>query len=249
MNKVTVSTKIFFALVILYALLSALSVFLPQGFSIPMAGQTFPAPLPIMAVAIFFIVLVVYGGLGFIGLKLSSRINFPELWDNKISIKHKIVVPVFIGVIIGIIFIVVDIIYTKVFSIEQLHPDFPFSIIASLSAGIGEEVLFRLFFISFWVWLISNIILKQKYQNIVFWIVVIFSVVSFSFSHIPSAMVLGGYGSFNEIPIGLIMELLLLNGLLTVFCAYNLRKYGIISAIVIHFCTDIVWHVIWGAIK
>lgn len=248
MNKVSVSVKILFVLVIFLALLSTLSIFFPQDFIVQMAGQNFPAPKPIMALASFFIILILYGGLGFIGLKLSSKINFPDIWEKNIPIKRKILFPIFIGTIIGIIFIIVDLIYTNVFSIKQLHPEFPFSIVASLSAGIGEEIIFRLFIISFWVWLISNIIFKSKYSNIIFWIVTIFSAVSFSIGHIPSAMVLGGYKTFNEIPIALIIELILLNGLLSVFCAYSFKKYGIISAMVLHFWVDIIWHVIWGLI-
>lgn len=248
MNKISGSIKILFGLVILLALLSALSIFFPQDFIVQMSGQDFPAPKPIMALANFFIVLILYGGLGFIGLKLSSIINYPDIWDKKISIKQKILFPIFIGTMIGIIFIIVDIIYTKVFSIKQLHPEFPFSIAASLTAGIGEEIIFRLFIISFWVWLISNKIFKSKHSELIFWIVTVFSAISFSIGHIPSAMILGGYNTFNEVPIPLIIELILLNGLLSVFCSYSFKKYGIISSMVLHFWTDIIWHVIWGII-
>jgi membrane protease YdiL (CAAX protease family) len=129
-----------------------------------------------------------------------------------------------------------------------MHPEFPFSIIASISAGIGEEIIFRLFLISFWVWLISNKVFKNKYENIIFWIVVIITSISFAVGHIPSVMLLLEVKAFTEIPFWLIIELILLNGLVSIFCAINFRKYGIISAMVIHFCTDIVWHVIWGLI-
>ena len=248
MNKITNSTKIIFGLVILVALLSSISIFFPQDLIVQISGQDFPAPKPIMAFASFFIVLILYGGLGFIGLKLSSKINLPDIWDEKITIKQKILFPVFIGTIIGIIFIIVDIIYTKAFSIKQLHPDFPFSIVASLTAGIGEEIIFRLFLISFWVWLISNKIFKSKYFNQIFWIISIFSAISFSVGHIPSLMFLGGYNTFYEIPTVLIAEIIFLNSLLSVSCAYYFKKYGIISAIVLHFWVDIIWHVIWGII-
>jgi hypothetical protein len=249
MNRLLASTKLLFVLVILLAFFSALSVFFPLNFIAQMPEQSLPASKSIMSLVSFFIVLIIYGGLGFIGLKLSSRIDFPEIWDTKITIKNKIIFPSVIGIIIGIIFIIVDIIYTKLFSLKQLHPEFPFSIIASFTAGIGEEIIFRLFIISFWVWLISKKIFKSKHQVIIFWIVTIFSAISFSIGHIPSVMVLSGYKTFNEIPIELMLEIILLNGLLAVFCAYSFKKYGIISSMVLHIWTDIVWHIIWGAMK
>ena len=248
MHKITNSTKIFFGLVILLALLTSLSIFFPQDLIVQISGQDLPAPIPIMALASFFIVLVFYGGLGFIGLKLSSKINLPDIWDEKVSIKQKVLFSMLIGTIIGIVFVVVDIIYTKAFSIKQLHPDFPFSIVASLTAGIGEEIIYRLFIISFWVWLISYKILKQKYFDQIFWIVSIFSAILFSVGHIPSVMYLGGYNAFSDIPMVLIIEIILLNSILSVSCAYYFKKYGIISAMVMHFWVDIIWHVIYGII-
>jgi membrane protease YdiL (CAAX protease family) len=249
MNKLSSSLKIYFVLIILLAIFSAISVFMSQGLLAMMPEQEFPAPLPLMALINFFTMIILYGGLGFIGIKFSSKIGFPDLWDTKISNKNKILFPAFTGIIIGILFILVDSIFTKLFPLPpQMHPEFPFSIIASFTAGVGEEIVFRLFLISFLVWVISNKILKTKYRDIVFWAIVILTSISYAMGHIPSVMMLMGYKTFTEIPLGLIIEMILLNGLLSVFCAINFKKYGIISAMGIHFWTDIIWHVIWGLI-
>jgi len=249
MNKLSVSMKIYIGLIILLAFCSMFSVYMSEGILAIMPVQSLPAPKPVMALVNFGIIIILYGGLGFIGLKLSTKIGFPDLWDNKISNKNRILFPAIIGIIIGIIFIIVDSIFTNIFSLpKQIHPDFPFSIIASITAGIGEETIYRLFLISFWVWLVSNKILKNKYGNIVFWIVVIITSVSFALGHIPSVILLLGVKTFTEIPFWLIIEIILLNSLISIFCAINFRKYGIISAMVIHFFADIVWHVIWGLI-
>jgi membrane protease YdiL (CAAX protease family) len=249
MNKLSSSLKIYFALIILLAVFSAISVFMSQGLLKMMPEDDFPAPLPLMALINFFTMVILYGGLGFIGINCSSKMGFPDLWDNKISNKNKILFPAFTGIIIGILFIVVDSIFTKLFSLpSQIHPEFPFSIITSFTAGVGEEIIFRLFLISFLVWLISKKILKNKYENIVFLVITILTSISFAMGHIPSVMILMGYETFTEIPLGLIIEMILLNGLVSVFCAINFKKHGIISAMGIHFWTDIIWHVIWGLI-
>jgi len=243
--KLTLSAKIFFGLVVLLSILGALNVFLPQGNLIP---GSYPASKPVMALASFFIILIIYGILGFIGFILSSKIGFPEILDKKISNRQRFFIPAIVGVALGILLIVVDTLVSKFNPLGPLpHPPFPTSIFASAAAGIGEELLFRLFFISFWVWLISYIILKKKFQNQVFWIVAFASAIVFAAGHFPSLMILYSLQNINQIPPILIGEIFLLNVVISIAAAYYFRKYGYVAAIGVHFWTDIVWHVIWGS--
>jgi len=79
-----------------------------------------------------------------------------------------------IGITIGIFFIFADVTLSQFHTLGPLpHPPFPTSLVASVVAGIGEELIFRLFFIYFWVWLISYVILKKRWQNQIFWIIAI----------------------------------------------------------------------------
>jgi len=105
-----------------------------------------------------------------------------------------------------------------------------------------------LFFISFWVWLISNVILKRKWRNKVFWIITLFSALLFASAHLPSIIALYDLNTVSEIPASLILEVIILNGLLSISAAYYLRKSGLLAAVGIHFWADIVWHVLWGLI-
>ena len=105
-----------------------------------------------------------------------------------------------------------------------------------------------MFFISFWVWLVANVVLKRKWQNEVFWIVAVGSAFAFAFAHVPSIMFLFGLKTISDIPLVLMSEIILLNGVLSVVAAYYFRRCGILSAISIHFWADMVWHVIWGAL-
>jgi hypothetical protein len=77
------SNVTYFALVGLLAALAALSVMLPQGSAIPL--QEPPASKPVLALVNAAIMLVVYGGIGFLGLALSRRLGFAEMWDPRVS--------------------------------------------------------------------------------------------------------------------------------------------------------------------
>ncbi|HOU17431.1 MAG TPA: CPBP family glutamic-type intramembrane protease [Candidatus Marinimicrobia bacterium] len=247
MRKPSLSIKIYIGLIITLAILTAINVFLPQGVFLP--TQELPAPKSALALINAAIMLILYGGLGFLGLKLSQKLGYANLWDSKISNKQRFLIPALIGVSIGVFFILVDVILNQFHSLGSLpHPPFPTSLVASVVAGIGEELIFRLFFISFWVWLISYVLLKKRWQNQIFWIIAIFSALAFAFGHIPSVMILFGLNTISEIPLALMGEIILLNGVVSLFAAYYFRKFGFLAAVGIHFWTDVVWHIVWGVI-
>lgn len=62
-------------------------------------------------------------------------------------------------------------------------------------------------------------------------------------------MVMAAFGieGVSEIPVALIGEIVLLNGALSLLATYYFRRYGFLAAVGVHFWTDVVWHVIWGA--
>ncbi|MFH1031669.1 MAG: CPBP family glutamic-type intramembrane protease [Chloroflexota bacterium] len=202
-----------------------------------------------LALANAGIMLFLYGGLGFIGLKLSQKLGFPEIWDTKVSNKQRFLIPALIGAVLGIFLIIADTIFTRFHTLGPIpHPLFPSSIIASISAGIGEELIFRLFFISFWVWLISYVILKKRWQNQIFWVVAVISALAFALGHLPAVLILSNLKTVSQIPPALMAEIILLNGVVSLFAAYYFRVFGFLAPVGIHFWTDIVWHVIWGLI-
>ena len=246
-KKLSPSIKIYIGLIITLAVLAAIGVFLPDLQAL--TTQELPASKPVLALANAGIAIFLYGGLGLLGLKLSQKIGFANLWDSKISNRQRFVIPALIGVGMGVFLILADAVFSRFHTLGALpHPPFPTSIFASAAAGIGEELIFRLFFISFWVWLISYVILKKRWQNKIFWIVTVFSALAFALAHIPSIMILFDLKAVNEIPFVLMSEIVLLNGVVSLFAAYYFRKFGFLAPVGIHFWTDVVWHVIWGVV-
>lgn len=212
-----------------------------------MPSAILPAPIAIIALANAGIAIVLYGGLGLIGLVLSRKLDLADIWDRQIVNRQRILIPGIIGAVLGAFLIVMDILFSHFNGVGRLtHPPFPSSIFASLSASIGEEILFRLFFISFWMWLISNIILRGKGRNPIFWIITAMSAIVFSLGHLPAVMVMFNYSALSQISPVLLLEIIVLNGIISVFAAYYMRKFGFLAAVGLHFWADIVWHVIWG---
>lgn len=251
MKPLSLSTRIFAGLVILLAGLGALNVFLPQGeFIAQIPAERMPASSPIMALVTGVGILILYGGLGYVGLYLSTRLHFKPIWDDTTPPKQRLGGPLVVGLIMGIGFILVDAILSQFHQMGPLmHPPFPTSLVASFSAAIGEEIIFRLFFIAFWVWLISQVMLKGRAQTQVFWVVVMFSAIGFTFSHFPSIMMLYGGSVMSALPAAMIIELFLLNGSLSVVAAYYFLEVGFLGAVMVHLGADLMWHVVGGLLS
>ncbi len=248
MQRISPSIRVYAVLIIILAVLGAVNTFLPQGaFAVTPPDQQLPASKPILALATAGILLIVYGGLGFLGLRIASGLGFPDIWDPAVSNVQRFAIPALVGAGVGVFFIIADALFQRWHSLGALpHPPFPTSLVASATAGIGEEVIFRLFFIPFWMWLISSVLLRGRGREATFWVVALASALAFALGHLPSAMLILGFETIQQIPIALLFEIVLLNGVVSLFAAYYFRRYGFLAAVVIHFWTDIVWHVIWG---
>jgi hypothetical protein len=242
------SMRIYCTMILVLALAAAALVFLLQEGASQLPAVPLPAPRPVLALVNFTVMLVVYGGLGFIGLRLAPRIGFAGIWDESVPCRLRVAIPALAGMALGVLFILADVIFSKVHGLGPLpHPPFPASLIASIVAGIGEEVVFRLFFIVFWVWLLSRVVRGKRKLDAVFVVVTAVSALLFTAGHVPAVMHLFGLEQVGDVPLTLAAELLVLNGSLSVVAALFMRRWGILAAVGVHFWTDVVWHVLWGS--
>ncbi len=242
-----VSTRVFIGMIVLYGLLAAVSVFLPQGAGTATTPAQMPAPLLLLAAVNGLLVMVVYGALGLLGLFLARKLGLPELWDARVTNRQRFLIPALVGVAVGVILIIGDLIFSPINSIGPFpHPPFPTSVVAAITAGIGEETLFRLFFISFWTWLVSRVLLRGRFQAAVYWVFSVLSAIAFGFSHLPAIMFLQGWTTMPQVPPVLLFEILLLNGIIGLAAAYLFKKFGFLAPVGVHLWGDVVWHVIWG---
>jgi hypothetical protein len=249
MDVRTRSNRTFWLLVAILAGSAAITSLLPQmgGLDAAVAAQRASIPAWQMVLAAAGVTLVLYGGLGYLGLLLWRRMKLPEIWEASVTNRQRFLIPALVGLALGIVLIVADLLFAPVNGIGRLiHPPFPTSLFASISAGIGEEILFRLFFISFWTWLVGKVILRGRGFNVVYWVVAVFSGIVFAVAHLPSLMfVLGVEDPMQFSPV-LLAQILLLNGLVSLFAAHYFRKYGFLAPVGIHFWADVVWHIVWG---
>lgn len=240
------STRIYIVLIFVLAALTALNVYTnPLVLS---ETDALPVPLIVLALVNAAVMIVVYGGLGWFGLKLADKLGFAPIWPSQLlNIQTRLVIPAIAGMAVGVLLIALDLIFRGINGFGPgIHPPFPLSLVASGTAGIGEEVIFRALLVPVFMWLLLRIKPLKSRMNLAFWIAAIISGLLFALGHIPSVMMLGGIQAVSAISPILIVQIILMNGVLALVAAHYFRTSGFLAAVSVHFWTDIVWHVIWG---
>ena len=114
--------------------------------------------------------------------------------------------------------------------------------LASFYGGLDEELLLRLFAMSFIAWL-GRFISKTpdgKPTLAVLWIANILAAVLFGLGHLPATAAL--------VPITplVVLRAVLLNGVIGIACGYLYVKHGLESAMLSHFSADLILHVLFA---
>jgi hypothetical protein len=107
--------------------------------------------------------------------------------------------------------------------------------LASFYGGINEELLMRFFGFSALAW---SLLFVWHQTLVVFWISNSIMTIIFGIGHLPALKSLLG-----NIPRTMFFRSLLLNAPISLLCGWLFWTFGIETAILAHFCADIVYHV------
>jgi membrane protease YdiL (CAAX protease family) len=218
------------------------------------ASNPTPAPMPDMGVsnAVLGLInagifLVLYGVFGLAGYGLARRVGLPGIYSPDGSPRRWVVIPLLVGLAAGVIMLLVDLLLAPVNGYGRLaHPPFPVSILSSITAGIGEEILFRGLVFGLWALLLTWLFKRFNGRAAALWIANLLAALAFAAGHLPTAMFLTGAATPAEINPVLIGELFLLNGVIGLAAGQRYMKDGLVAAAGVHFWADVVWHVLYG---
>ena len=226
---------------------------LPYAFSLGVIrAEELPVPLPvavliqIVQAAVFFAIAVFFGLL--LGRKVGLGAPLIESWLTNKKIKDgfgKILkTAVLLGTLIGASIFALDrfvfSIFVEPITAFQETPPVWTRLLASFYGGIGEEVAMRLFLTTLLVW----ITFKFRRTNdglptsVGVWLAIILVNVAFGLGHLPMT------ARFTEITTIVVVRAIILNGIAGVTFGWLYWKKGLEAAMMSHFTTDIVLHVI-----
>lgn len=220
------STKTYLALVLFLIAVKLLFLAFPANF-----------PLRDQEGAFSWLTITIVSVLGFIGLMLSRRAGFPDFWEAAISHRQRFLIPALIGLLYGGVTILYDL-----RSPEPVHLKLPWSIAFYAYGATLLEIVLRLFAVTFLVWLISNVILRGRWQTQVFWLA---AVIAALYEPLPSLTKIFNTGGMFA-ALGTLVSTPLFAGNLV--AAYLFRKYGFLAALTMRLSFYLVWHLIYGGL-
>ena len=181
---------------------------------------------------------------GVLGIILSNKVR---LWKRIKFEKNKLLAPIIISIIGGLLLSIGDLFIFGSFNEMIKHsydvkPSIEYIISSFTYGGVIEEVMMRLFFMSLVAFIISKLFYKKE-KNIpikVFVIANIISAIAFALGHLPATIqLLGGLDSL------LLIRCLVMNGIFGLAFGWLYRKYGIQYSMLAHFGCHLVSKIIW----
>lgn len=187
-----------------------------------------------------WLLTVIYLMLGFIALKhFEKNAGFPDMLSKDIKFNQLFLIPFILGLIFGISAIFFDLI--NPFKVPQLP--FPISVPYWIFVGITDEIFWRLFLLTFLIWVISYKLLKNKKQEKVFWAVAVLE----SVIYIIIQLIL--FESFvGPITFLVLIQIMIISGGYIIVACYCYRKGGFLAVIVIRLTQYTVYHIIYGGL-
>lgn len=259
--KTIINWKVFWILFI--AAIAATLLLLPYLMEVQSSAldlTKLPMPLPLVIAlqvlqnAILFAVAI-FGGLFFAGrVGLGTPILDSLTRGESVADRVRAILPlsIILGVVSTLVVLGLEFFYFQPAMLKELgdtatalnlqtsQPAAWKGFLASFYGGIVEEILLRLFVMSFFVWL--GRFLSQtsdgKPTQAVIWIANILAAVLFGLGHLPGVSVLVPLTSL------VIARTVLLNGLIGIVCGWLYWKRGLESAMISHFSADLVLHVL-----
>jgi membrane protease YdiL (CAAX protease family) len=206
-----------------------------------------PAPPAVMGLASAGIYVVLYGLLGWAGYWFARKLELPGIFSEDGNGRRWFLIPLLLGLACGVVVVIGDYLFAPINGLGRFpHPPFPLSILASMTAGIGEEILFRGFVFGLWGFILHWLLKHLHGHTAALWIANIIAALAFGAGHLPTLFFLTGASSPAELNPVLLAEVFLLNGAIGLIAGQRYMKDGLVAATGIHFWADMVFHVVWG---
>jgi membrane protease YdiL (CAAX protease family) len=242
---------VFLVLLVVYALCAFLTYALFGDQLATAAGVPMPdlgVSNAVLGLANAGIILVLYGILGLVGYGFARKLELPGIFSEGGNWRRWALIPLGLGALCGLVLIGGDLIFAPINDFGRFpHPAFPLSVLASLSAGIGEEIAFRGFVLGLWGLLLNWAFRHFNGRGAALWIANIIAAMAFGAGHLGTALALTNSTTPAGLNPAFLAEIFLLNGIVGLVAGERYLKDGLVAAVGVHFWTDIFWHVLWGS--
>jgi hypothetical protein len=193
--------------------------------------------------------VVFFTAIALLGAVFAHGAAFPGMWDEDVSNRGRIWLPLMIGAVLGLTLQIVDRAvqfqqaYQAALALGPLQVAFPWSLLYYPYVAVCAEILYHLFSLSLTVWFFGTLLLARSWPRATFWTVAL--LVSL---WEPLAMARAHHWALlHAQPIAGIAVVLALIYAGEMIGAVLFRRYGFTAALVLRLSTVFVWHIIGKA--
>ena len=201
----------------------------PQAYVVPAQAQVLAWPV-IGALTI----------VGLIGVWFASRTGFPETWDPRVPVRHRLLLPVVTGLIFGAIAMVVDALtgWTTIAAPYLHHMPFPASLLIYPGFAVIGPILDFLVPIPLVMWL-AGFVLQGRWTKQAFWVAGAFAAAIEPLTYDLHA---AGHP-------GIVVAMFAQQYAFNLAQVATFRRAGFGASLVLQITFFLVWHVLWGALR
>ena len=213
-------------------------------------------PIEIDSIAAIFSwdVIALAGFLGVVGLWLADRTGFMPALDPSVSNRQRYLVPLLVGGGIGALASLVDLVtkgtqfIAENMGVTSFNTDYPLSLFIYTSGTVVIEAIFRLFLFPVLLWLISYVVLKKRWQEQTFWVLILLFSFLEPLGQLSGQMTSRVMENFGQFFITMFLPMLLTNYPMGVAQAYLFRRYGFLASFMVRMGYYIIWHIVYGSL-
>jgi hypothetical protein len=213
-------------------------------------------PIEIDSIAAIFgwDVIATAGILGTVGLWIADRTGFMPALDPGVSNRQRYVVPLLIGGGIGILASLLDLVtkgtqfIAENMGVSSFNTDYPLSLFIYTSGTVVIEAIFRLFLFPVLLWLISYVVLKRRWQEQTFWVLILLFSFLEPLGQLTGQMTPEVMENFGQFFVMMFLPMLLTNYPMGVAQAYLFRRYGFLASFMVRMGYYIIWHIAYGSL-
>lgn len=230
---------------------SVIATLMVMPYTLTLIKGTAIVITPIILIAQLIQSLVLFAIAIYFGLKLANRVGLglPILegllksMPQKKKLKSILWQSIGLGILAGILIILFSIPFGSMsvdfLKAEMMVPTWK-SLLASFYGGIGEEILMRLFLMTFFVWITFKIkrTAEERPTVIGIWLAIIMTSIIFGLGHLP---ITSGLTAITPV---VVIRAVILNGIGGIIFGWLYWKKGLEAAMISHFSADISLHVI-----
>lgn len=188
--------------------------------------------------AILFAVLI-YSGMFFtkkVGFTLPLLEAIVKKEDYKAILKRIALPSALIGAVVALLLYVADYLFMLAGVFITTHDTYApvwQKLLASVYGGTTEEIIMRLFFVSFFAWISMKVFKRDRPTTLSIIVSIVLAAIIFGIGHLPIT------ASITEINALVVTRAIVLNGIAGIIFGLLFWKKGLESAMIAHFTADI----------